>query len=135
MAFVIKYLTAVPRGSGNRPKWNLSGLAIYNIDIGFGIYRGFHLRSARLFLNYVSISVAKYVMLRYTVYMYIQGARRNAIYFSYFPTICNNVTFFVLNRTLMIYNVLQMTIKLVFTLYATISGYHPSRFSRNCPSF
>lgn len=94
MAFVIKYLTAVPRGSGNRPKWNLSGLAIYNIDIGFGIYRGFHLRSARLFLNYVSISVAKYVMLRYTVYMYIQGVRRNAIYFSYFPTICNNVTFF-----------------------------------------
>lgn len=92
MAFVIKYLTAVPRGSGDRPKWNLSGLAIYNIDIGFGIYRGFHLRSARLFLNYVSISVAKYVMLRYTVYMYIQGARRNAIYFfifSYYLQQCN----------------------------------------------
>lgn len=91
MHFVIKYLIAVPRGSGDWPKWNLRGLAIYNIDIGFGTYRGFHLRSARPCLNYVSISVAKHVMLRYTAYMYIQSVWRNAIYFSYFPTICNNI--------------------------------------------
>lgn len=142
MAFVIKYLTAVPRSLNDWPKWNLRGLAVYNIDIGFGIYREFHLRCTRHFLNHVLISVAKHVMLRYTAYMYIQGVWRNAIYFLCFHTICNNVIFFVFNRTLMISNVLQMTIKkivisakLVFTLNATISGYHPSGFPRNCPNF